>query len=94
MAVDYYRSTPIRRDTVEMEAVGLITVRNLDDGRCLGFFPSTEAVLLAVAKSGIDNWVAEQRHPTLDEIEQVFARDRAGAFNDEDVWKSVRRRDP
>lgn len=61
---------------MEMEAVSLITVRNLDTGRCLGFFRDNESVLKAVALAGIENWVAEQRHPTLDEIEEVFAAER------------------
>ena len=61
---------------VEMEAVSLITVRDLDTGRCVGFFKDSETVLLAVAKLGINNWVAEQRHPTLDEIDQVFQDER------------------
>ena len=96
MAVDYYRGGYPRRarDEVQMEPVALITVRDLDTGRCVGFFRSADDVLLAVAKAGISNWVAEQRHPTLEEIDSVFAAQQYATADQVDVWQSVRRRDP
>lgn len=68
-----YYERELRHMTMEMEAVSLITVRDLDTGRCVGFFKDNESVLKAVATLGLVNWSAEQRHPTLDEIDEVFA---------------------
>jgi hypothetical protein len=88
------RTAPEPYSTVDLESVSLVTLRNLDTGRCVGFFRDVESVLKVVAKLGLENWVAEQRHPTLAEIEDVFKAEREAAFQDQDVWHNVRRRDP
>jgi hypothetical protein len=53
------------------------TVRNPETGEVLGFFPSVESVMLAAARAGWQNWVAECRHPTLAEMDAFFTDHRS-----------------
>ena len=78
-ATDYYTNDTHVTVRDVFEESRLVTVRDMETGRCFGIFKDPESALLAIAKSGLQNWVAEQRHPTLAEMHEVLATSRCSS---------------